>query len=1146
MEEDRIASISVATEVKILIITYVNGSTAEDLCMKICQQLGIGPVARHLFALKNKATDNWYHASYKFDGKDKYKLDFRLRFKPSSLQRLKRVDVKAHDYYFQQARSDVLDNKVPDIVYEKHKKELIGLSVSDMYRVMLEKEMTREVIESDYKKYIPKECIKRHSFFIKKPIHDALGKISAQDSLFVREQYLKQFENMAPNYLCEEYKAMMEKGMPSPPARVLLRISAKEIGYNELEINNSEWKTLCSIEDLCFISIRKDDNVVEVSRNNGIPSYLMFKSISLLMSFVSALDGYYRLAARWTYNLCGDAVTPSLERLHRLKCHGPVGGEFSYAKLDNERSNRPGTFILRESETKYNAYYLDACGKDLKPRTWRIEKLGPEDFALSDSMQRFKSIAELLSAHKDPENSLYLNECLFPSERDVSPLLLCAPERMKSDVTAEEEIITGVLEARPGSVLPHELQVYKAQPFPKSKASQARVNAASCGGSVTILYKAVWRIAKGKKVEAVIKLLKEDDKQSTREFLKLQAKWGQLRSSALVRLYGFTLIPSLGMLLELINLGPLDAYLRESPEQIIKTIDMVDAAACLTSALWYLENHNFVHGNIRCRKLMVQEHTDNSFQVKLADPGIFSYKPADVHWLPPECYENPDLARRTTLADVWAVGTTMWEIFSRGTIIPCDNDPNVIKKFYASGKRLPIPNGCPHEVYELMTECWGKIGGSRKTPLAIMRDINRIKFQVHNSRKNHAYASAFPKLAEHRNSDVIEDDASETDQRHSSFDGESRASSLFTDRTSLPWDEIDDSLGILGADGNGMIFDDSDNILSTCLGWWAKGSISDNTGENGYDNDNGLLGQMQSIFELDANVNLILQGRIGQGFYGDVYVGALERNNGKDVEPQRVAVKKLKMRAMEAELRDFEREIDIMKSLKHPNIVGILGIVLEPEVCLVMEFIEHGSLLTYLALYRERLTHKKLLGFGLDISTGMDYLGRKKIVHRDLAARNILVVDDNRVKISDFGLAQVIEKNDYYVFQTNRDLPVKWYAPESLKDGRFSPRSDVWSFGVTLYETFSFGEDPILPELIKKTNAGESGKTVNGTRRVEEILSTEIIAALERGARLPCPVTCPQDVYVKIMYPCWHMQSNQRPDFAKLCTDIKELIESKY
>lgn len=286
---------------------------------------------------------------------------------------------------------------------------------------------------------------------------------------------------------------------------------------------------------------------------------------------------------------------------------------------------------------------------------------------------------------------------------------------------------------------------------------------------------------------------------------------------------------------------------------------------------------------------------------------------------------------------------------------------------------------------------------------------------------------------------------------------------------------------------------------------------------------------MQGIFELDVDCNVILQGRIGQGFYGEVYKGTLERDNSKDCEPQQVAVKKLKTRALEADLRDFEREIEIMKTLKHPNVVEILGVISEPEVCLVMEFVKHGSLQSYLAIHRESLTHKRLLGFALDIATGMHYLGKKSIVHRDLAARNILVADEDRVKISDFGLAQVTGKNDYYILQTIRDLPIKWYAPESLRDGKFSPKSDVWSFGVTMYETFGLGEDPKLPGM-------------GGTGENEEEGSAQLLAALETGTRLPCPINCPQTVYVKIMYPCWHLHSHHRPDFATLCNDVRDLI----
>lgn len=116
----------------------------------------------------------------------------------------------------------------------------------------------------------------------------------------------------------------------------------------------------------------------------------------------------------------------------------------------------------------------------------------------------------------------------------------------------------------------------------------------------------------------------------------------------------------------------------------------------------------------------------------------------------------------------------------------------------------------------------------------------------------------------------------------------------------------------------------------------------------------------------------------------------------------------------------------------------------------------------------------------------MAYLGKKNIVHRDLAARNILVVDENLVKISDFGLAQVIGSNDYYILKTNRELPIKWYAPESLRDGKFSVKSDVWSYGVTLCEMFNYGEEPNLSDI----------EEVEGQQQQKILLN-----ALEKGER---------------------------------------------
>lgn len=119
---------------------------------------------------------------------------------------------------------------------------------------MLEKDIPRDIVESDYKKYIPKECIKRHSFFIKKPIHNALVRISGHDACYVKDQYLNQFQSMAPNYLSEEYKALMDRGTSNPPLRIFLRVNSTEVKYQDVE--NNIVGTLCAIEDLCFVSIR--------------------------------------------------------------------------------------------------------------------------------------------------------------------------------------------------------------------------------------------------------------------------------------------------------------------------------------------------------------------------------------------------------------------------------------------------------------------------------------------------------------------------------------------------------------------------------------------------------------------------------------------------------------------------------------------------------------------------------------------------------------------------------------------------------------------------------------------------------------------------------------------------------------------------
>ncbi|KAF5275199.1 hypothetical protein FQR65_LT04231 [Abscondita terminalis] len=652
---------------------------------------------------------------------------------------------------------------------------------------------------------------------------------------------------------------------------------------------------------------------------------------------------------------------------------------------------------------------------------------------------------------------------------------------------------------------------FKYCTLPMSNAEKRRQKKEGLEG-ITTVYRTLWRVTKGKKMEVAMKVLKYTCyEQHLKGFLKLADRWGFLQSNALVRLYGVTVTGPVSMVLEQVRLGPLDVYLRDNKSRV-KAEDLIEAASNLASALWYLEENGFVHGNIRCRKILVSSHEENSFSVKLGDPGVaHTYTSKDVHWIPVECYSNLEYAKRFTAADVWAVGTTLCEIFMFGQTITETDDVDCME-FYVSGNRLAQPSDCPNDIYQLMQECWETDPHRRKQPQALMRDVNNILYQVYNSRRTLLYTKMSSKS-----------------NLNSQIDAES-LNSFFSTATGIS-DELisisdEDDLSTLSEDhsyNNQSNFNhDTANYeydISTILSSYISGATS----ATSLDSSNS----MQCIFELDADCNVILQGRIGQGFYGEVYKGTLESVG--DGESRQVAVKKLKSSAVSTSLQDFEREISIMKTLKHPNIVEILGVFQEPEVSLVMEFVQHGSLQSYLKIYRDSLTTKQLLKYAYDIAEGMAYLGTKHIVHRDLAARNILVVDQDHVKISDFGLAQVMGSNEYYILKTNRELPIKWYAPESLRDGRFSSRSDVWSYGVTMCEIFVYGDEPKLQ--IETTEAPSIGQE-----------QQNLLKAIESGARLPCPRLCPQSVYARIIYPCWQGNPHERPTFQQLLVEIEDLL----
>ncbi|XP_036255292.1 tyrosine-protein kinase JAK3 [Molothrus ater] len=275
---------------------------------------------------------------------------------------------------------------------------------------------------------------------------------------------------------------------------------------------------------------------------------------------------------------------------------------------------------------------------------------------------------------------------------------------------------------------------------------------------------------------------------------------------------------------------------------------------------------------------------------------------------------------------------------------------------------------------------------------------------------------------------------------------------------------------------------------------------------------------------------------LGKGNFGSVELCRYDPLG--DSTGELVAVKRLQQDSAK-EIRDFEREIQILHSLQHDFIVRYRGVCYSRGMRglrLVMEFLPNGCLRDFLQKNQPRLEHRTLLLYAWQICKGMEYLGAQRCVHRDLASRNILVESDSHVKIGDFGLAKLLPQDkDYYVVREPGQSPVFWYAPESLADNIFSCASDAWSFGVLLYELFTYSS--------KSKSPSEEFLRMMGTARPPQIIC-HLLELLKDNRRLPAPAGCPPEVYA-LMMSCWAFTPGARPTFGELSPKIEALRDGR-
>uniref|UniRef100_A0A8C7KEF8 Focal adhesion kinase 1 n=1 Tax=Oncorhynchus kisutch TaxID=8019 RepID=A0A8C7KEF8_ONCKI len=256
---------------------------------------------------------------------------------------------------------------------------------------------------------------------------------------------------------------------------------------------------------------------------------------------------------------------------------------------------------------------------------------------------------------------------------------------------------------------------------------------------------------------------------------------------------------------------------------------------------------------------------------------------------------------------------------------------------------------------------------------------------------------------------------------------------------------------------------------------------------------------------------------IGEGQFGDVHQGVYMSPENPALS---VAIKTCKNCTSDSVREKFLQEALTMRQFDHPHIVKLIGVITENPVWIIMELCTLGELRSFLQVRKYNLDLASLILYAFQLSTALSYLESKRFVHRDIAARNVLVSSVDCVKLGDFGLSRYMEDSSYYKASKGK-LPIKWMAPESINFRRFTSASDVWMFGVCMWEILIYGVKPF-----------------------QGVKNNDVIGRIENGERLAMPHNCPPTLY-SLMTKCWAYDPSKRPCFTELKAQLSQILEEE-
>uniref|UniRef100_A0A8C0P1K8 Tyrosine-protein kinase n=1 Tax=Canis lupus familiaris TaxID=9615 RepID=A0A8C0P1K8_CANLF len=788
------------------------------------------------------------------------------------------------------------------------------------------------------------------------------------------------------------------------------KTKAGEVGDQPVDRPQEEpWVYFCDFQDITHVVLKERHISIHCQDNKSLE--LTLPSRAMALSWVSLVDGYFRLTADSSHYLCHEVAPPRLVMSIQDGIHGPLMEPFVLAKLRSE----DGLYLIHWSTSHLNRLILTVAQRDQSPGTQRLHlrkfpiELQAGVFRLEGWDRSFPSVRELRAALQGcslraGDDCFSLRRCCLPRPGEISNLIIMRGPRAvtsppnvsqlsfhricQADVTqlshlgqgTRTNVYEGVL--RVGARAPKEGAADGEDPPTPSEDS-------------------------GLELRVVLKVLDPSHHDIALAFYETASLMSQVSHVHLAFVHGICVYGSENiMVTEYVEHGPLDVWLRREKGHV-PVAWKVAVAQQLASALSYLEDKSLVHGNVCGRNILLArlglEEGTSPF-IKLSDPGVGlgalsrEERIERIPWIAPECLTG-GANSLTTAADKWGFGATLLEICFDGEAPLQGRGPSEKECFYQKQHLLPQPS-CP-ELATLISQCLTYEPAQRPSFRTILRDLTQLQPQ------NLADVLAV-------NPDSPASDPTVFHKRY-----------------------------------------------------------------------------LKKIRDL------------GEGHFGKVSLYCYDPTN--DGTGEMVAVKAIKAGCGPQLRTCWRREIDILRTLHHKHIVKYKGCCEdqgEKSVQLVMEYVPLGSLRDYLPRHSVGLA--QLLLFAQQICEGMAYLHAQHYVHRDLAARNVLLDNDRLVKIGDFGLAKAVpEGHEYYRVREDGDSPVFWYAPECLKECKFYYASDVWSFGVTLYELLTYCDSSQSPpsKFIELIGLTQGQMTV---LRLTELL--------ERGERLPRPEKCPYEV----------------------------------